>query len=85
MDGWKDVTSIILAFPIRKYKNNYSISEKEALTYVAALRKLKEYLLGRKFTLKTDHRAFETLLSQQKTSRSNSRVEIWREKVSIYD
>ena len=59
----------------RKYEKNYSISEKEALACVTAMRKLKKYLLGRKFTLKTEHRALETLLSQQKTSRSNSRVE----------
>ena len=45
-----------------KYEKNYSISENEAMTCVAAMRKLKKYLLGRKFTLKT-------LLSQQKIPR----------------
>ena len=54
----------------RKYEKNYSISEKEALACVAAMWKLKKYLLGRKFTLKTDHMALVTLVSQQKTSRS---------------
>ena len=68
MDG-KMQTVLYWSSQFRKYENNYSISEKEPLACVAAMRKLNKYLLGRKFTLKTDHRALETLLSQHKTSR----------------
>ena len=36
---------------LRKYELNYSISEKEALVCVVAMKKFQKYLLGRKFTL----------------------------------
>ena len=69
----------------RKYELNYSVSEKEALVCVAAVTKMKKYLLGRTFTLKTDHRALETLLSQKKANKTSARTERWREKVSQFD
>ena len=48
----------------RKYERNYAVLEKEALSCVAAVGKLKKYILGRRFLLRTDHRSLETLLSQ---------------------
>ena len=70
---------------LRDYEANYSIGEKEALACVAAVTKLRKYLLGRHFVLQTDHRALETLLSQSKVKRTMARVERWREKLSCYD
>ena len=69
----------------RAYERNYSIPEKEALACVAAINKFRIFLLGRHFTLRTDHRALNTLLSQQGTKRVAARTERWREKLSIYD
>jgi hypothetical protein len=70
---------------LRKYERNYSISEKEALACVAACEKMKKYLLGRRFTLRTDHRALVYLLSQKSSKTTSSRVERWREKLSCFD
>ena len=69
----------------RDYEANYSIGEKEALACVAAVTKLRKYLLGRHFVLQTDHRSLETLLSQSKVRRTSARVERWREKLCCYD
>ena len=70
---------------LRKYELNYSISEKEALACVAAMKKFQKYLLGRKFTLRTDHKALTTLLGKGKTKISSARTERWREKISMFD
>ena len=59
----------------RSYEKNYSVSEKEALTCVAAANKMKKYLLGREFTLRTDHRALQYLLSQGESKRTASPLE----------
>ena len=68
----------------RKYERNYSISEKEALSCVSAMVKFRKYLLGRHFTLQTDHKALETLLAQDKSTRTAARVERWRERVACF-
>ena len=60
---------------LRKYEKNYSISEKEALAAVSAMNKFRKYLLGRKFTLRTDHRALTALLSQKCGKSSSARTE----------
>ena len=70
---------------LRKYERNYSVSEKEALACVTAMEKCRKYLLGRRFILKTDHRALVSLLSQRSTKTSSARTERWREKVSCFD
>ena len=67
------------------YERNYSMPEKEALAYVSAINKFRIFLLGRHFTLRTDHRALNTLPSQQGTKRVAARTERWRDKLSIYD
>ena len=69
----------------RDYVENYSISEKEALACVAAMNKFRVYLLGREFTLRTDHRAIDTLLSQKGNKIVGARTERWREKISIFN
>ena len=69
----------------RQYESNYAIGEKEALACVAAVTKLRKYLIGRHFTLQTDHRALQTLLSQTKIKRTLARIERWREKLSCFD
>jgi hypothetical protein len=44
-------------------ETRYTTSEQECLAIIFALRKLRHYLLGRKFTLYTDHEALKYLLA----------------------
>ena len=69
----------------RDYEKNYATGEKEALACVSAIKKLRKYLLGRHFTLETDHRSLVTLLSQDKVKTTIARVERWREQLSLYN
>jgi hypothetical protein len=69
----------------RKYEMNYSVGEKEALACVSAMLSFQNYLLGRHFTLLTDHRALVTLMSQITIKRTNARVERWRERLTVFD
>ena len=75
---WKPV--VYWSSKLRSYERNYSISEKEALACVTSMVRFRKYLLGRTFTLRTDHRALAALLSQGTTKVSQARTERWREK-----
>ena len=55
-------------------ENNYSTVEKEALAIKWALEKLRYYLLGREFTLVTDHAPLKWMASAKD---SNARVTRW--------
>ncbi len=70
---------------LRSYEKNYSISEKEALACISGMLHFKKYLLGRKFTLKTEHCALIALMGRSSTKVSSARTERWREKVSVID
>ena len=67
---------------LNKHEKNYTISELECLAFIFALRKLRHYLLGRKFTLVTDHCA----LCYLKTIKDpTSRLCRWSVLVSEFD
>ncbi|CAL1537174.1 unnamed protein product, partial [Lymnaea stagnalis] len=53
---------------------NYSTIEKECLAIVWALTKLQKYLLGRKFTLLTDHKP---LMALNRKKIANSKINRW--------
>ena len=83
-EGWKTV-----AFASRFLKSNeerYSINELELLGVVWAIEYFKYYLLGKTFTVLTDHRA---LLSVPKSHRSNksynSRLTRWIDRLLPFD
>ncbi len=44
-----------------------------------------KYLLGRKFTLRADHRALIALMGRSSTKVYSARTERWREKVSVFN
>ena len=60
---------------------NYDTYEKEALAVIHAVRTLRTYVFGRKFTIVTDHQP----LIWFKTTDLNTRVQKWRFKLSEYD
>ena len=59
---------------LTNYESNYSTSELELLAIVYSVLKLKYYLLGKKFKIKTDHQALIFLL---KTSFYTARLMRW--------
>lgn len=55
-------------------ETKYSTVEKEALAIKWALDTLRYYLIGKEFTLETDHRALQWL---QRMKNSNARITRW--------
>lgn len=51
---------------LTKSEKNYSTLEKEALAIVFCVTKLKQYLIGNRFILKTDHRPLLTIFGSNK-------------------
>ncbi|KRH93508.1 pol polyprotein [Pseudoloma neurophilia] len=61
---------------------NYSVTDKELLAAVKGIQYFKHYLLGKKFTLETDHQALKYL---QQVSQPNSRLMRWSLFLQDYD
>lgn len=67
---------------LNKAERNYTVSEIEMLSVVFALTKFREYVLGRKITIVTDHKALEFLLTSKLTS---NRLTRWILYIQEYD
>ena len=63
-------------------EQNYTTSEKELLDIVWAMRRLKQYLLGNKFNIHTDHHA---LLWLHNVKDPSSQLLRWRLRMKKYD
>ena len=63
-------------------EQNYPTHEKELLAITRALEKWRYHLLGRKFTVYTDHRTLEYFHTQKDLSRRQAR---WAEMMADYD
>lgn len=63
-------------------ERNYSTTEKELLAIVWAVKRLRQYLLGRKFLIRTDHQALKWL---QNCKDPSSRFMRWRLKLEEYE
>ena len=51
---------------LSKSEKNYSVLEEEALGIVFSVTKLRQYLLGNRFTLYTDHKPLEVIFGENK-------------------
>ena len=74
-----------IAFQSRKlkeYERLYSIYDKEMLAIMHALAKFRQYLVGNRFKVKTDHNSLRFFLEQKEL---NKRQQKWVSKVQAYD
>jgi transposase InsO family protein len=67
---------------LNKAEKNYSTTERECLAVMEALKAYRPYLLGREFTIYTDHQALKWLLTR--SNPDNSRLWRWAHKMSEY-
>ena len=58
-------------------EKSYCTTEKECLAIVWAIRKLRHYLIGARFTLETDHKPLQWLESAKKSHACAQRLERW--------
>ena len=65
-----------------KHERNYCITDKELLALRYFVEHFRQYLLGVKFLVRTDHRALKWLFSLKEPS---GRIERWIEVLSSYD
>ena len=73
---------LFISRTLNKAEGNYKNSEKELLATVWATKRLRQYLLGNKFKIQTDHRALVWLHNVKDPS---SRLLRWRLRLEEYD
>ena len=68
-------------------EKNYATIEKEALALVWAVKRLEKFLLGRRFTIKSDHRALMFMFDPSKTlpKHASARLQRWAISLMNYD
>ena len=66
-------------------ETKFSTIEKECLAIVWAIRKFRHYLLGARFTLRTDHKPLEWLDSAKKSRSHSQRLERWSLELRAYE
>ena len=64
-------------------ERRYSQTEREALAIVWSCERLRQYLIGRKFTLVTDHQPLRAIYSP--SSRPSARIERWVLRLQEFD
>ena len=67
---------------LQPYERNYSIYDKEMMSIMHALDKFRQYLVGRKFVLKTDHNSLINFLTQKEL---NGMQQNWVCKFQAYE
>ena len=67
---------------LRGLERSFSIYDKEMLAIMHALAKFRQYLVGSKFSIKTDHNSLKHFLGQREF---NERKQKWVSKLQAYD
>ena len=70
---------------LQERERAYAVNEKEALACVWACETWEKYLLGRHFTLRTDHSSLVSLLQTSKDTRKSAKFCRWLERLSVFD
>lgn len=82
----QDGNEVVIAYASRKLTNcelNYCVTRKELLAVYYFVTYFKHYLLGRKFTIRTDHKALKWLLAWNKPN--TSQYCTWIAELEIFD
>jgi ribonuclease HI len=67
---------------LTKAETNYSVTEKECLAVIEALKAYRPYLLAREFDLYTDHQSLKWLLTR--TKEHSGRLWCWVDKIQEF-
>ncbi len=81
----KEVPIAFASRRLTKPERNYATNEREALGCVWACEHWDKYLLGRPFTLKTDHQALTTILQRHATGKKAAKFDRYYERLKVFD
>ncbi len=81
----REVPIAFSAKMLSERQRNYLASERGFLGAVVAVEKFEKLLLGRKFTLRTDHEALKTLLKQRGKGCASGKFMHWAERLAFFD
>lgn len=81
----QEVPILHASHTLQPRERNYAVNEKEALACVWSCETWAKFLLGRHFTLRTDHAALTTLLGSSTDSRKSSKFQRWFQRLSEFD
>ena len=70
------------SWKLKEYERHYSIYDKEMLAIFHALTKFRQYLVGGRFKVKTDHNSLKYFLEKKEL---NERQQKWVSKIQAYD
>ena len=70
---------IFVSWKLSRAEVNYSNNEREAIAIVFEVTRLKKFLLGRRFTLQTDHKPLKYLLApdEEIPETASAKITIW--------
>ncbi|GFO12712.1 integrase core domain protein [Plakobranchus ocellatus] len=74
-----------ISHTLQPRERSYAPNEKEALACVWACETWEKYLLGRHFTLRTDHSSLASLLRSTTDSRKSAKFTRWLDRLSPFD
>ena len=86
-EGQAELPIAFALYSLAPAKKNYSQIDKEALAIVFGVKHFHQYLFGRSFTIKSDHKPLQYLSGEKKgiPSMASARVQHWALTLSAYD
>ncbi|GFO49293.1 integrase core domain protein [Plakobranchus ocellatus] len=81
----REVPIAHISHTLQPRERSYAVNEKEALACVWACETWEKYLLGRHFTLRTDHSSLASLLRSTTDSRNSAKFTRWLDRLSPFD
>ena len=85
LQNGREVPVQFASHTLQDRERNFATNEKEALGCLWAVEHWEKYLLGRHFTIRTDHGSLRTLLTQHTSSRKSAKFGRWLERLSRFD